>query len=246
MFSRFRDYVRRVRLANARVDAWDALVEDAADRAETDEARVGQLTESAWQAAADRWDVAWAGRWDVPRHDRHPELWERRTAAVVDAERRADDLAQSSTSTAVEIDAADDETERLHQEHINTKGNTMSETTYGASVAALQQLDQKAQSCESEAQRCEQGAQGMTTSQATLDASLAKFKLDGRTRAASQRLQEATGAFERLIAEVKTDAHSLSASTKAALEAVGQHRQLAQAVQEHGEAAQMDWYRGGR
>lgn len=119
-------------------------------------------------------------------------------------------------------------------------------TTYGATVAALQQLDQKAQLSEHAAQTCASGVQGMTNSQAALDAALTKFKLDQRTLGASKRLQEATGALERAVAATSVRARCVSESTQTALQTVGEHRQLAQAVQEHGEAAEMEWYRNGR
>jgi hypothetical protein len=119
-------------------------------------------------------------------------------------------------------------------------------TTYGASVAALQTMDQKAQGCDQAAQTCAQGVQGMTASQQALDAALHRFELDRRTLTASARLQDSSDALERTANEVAAESRRLGESTQAALESVGQHRQLAQAVQEHGEAAQMGWYRGGR
>lgn len=119
-------------------------------------------------------------------------------------------------------------------------------TTYGATVVALQTLDAKAQVCEQDSQQCARGMQDMTASQAALDQALTRFRLDGRTLAASQRLQEATETLERLVAEGASTARAIVASTLTALESVGTHRRLAQAVQEHGEAADMGWYRGGR
>jgi hypothetical protein len=125
--------------------------------------------------------------------------------------------------------------------------NTMSEaTTYGASITALQTLDQKAQECEMVATDCATGAQEMTSSQATLDAALTKFKLDQRTLAASKRTQEATAGLEGAISTAKAAFCRLAELTETALESVGGHRRLAQAVQEHGEAAQQGWYHNGR
>ncbi len=119
-------------------------------------------------------------------------------------------------------------------------------TTYGASVAALQALDREAQLCEQDGRRCAQGMQGMTASQGALDNALTRFQLDRRTLSASQRLQEATDCLERVVEEGAAAAGRVAEATQAALESVGGHRQLAQAVQEHGEAAQMSWYRSGR
>jgi hypothetical protein len=119
-------------------------------------------------------------------------------------------------------------------------------TTYGASVAALQKLDTDAQVDEHDDRRCAQGVQGMTASQEALDNALTRFELDQRTLSASKRLQETTGALERLVADGASAAGRVAEATQTALESVGGHRQLAQAVQEHGEAAQMGWYRNGR
>lgn len=119
-------------------------------------------------------------------------------------------------------------------------------TTYGGTVVALQNLDETAQVCEQDSQQCSRGMQDMTASQEVLDQALARFRLDGRTLAASKRLQEATAALQRLVADGAYTAREIVAATLVALESVGAHRRLAQAVQEHGEAADMQWYRGGR
>jgi hypothetical protein len=119
-------------------------------------------------------------------------------------------------------------------------------TTYGASVTALQSLDQKAQACEMTATGCATGVQEMTTSQAALDSALTKFQLDQRTLAASRRTQEATGGLEQAVGAAASAFRRLAELTQAALESVGGHRRLAQAVQEHGEAADMRFYTGGR
>ena len=119
-------------------------------------------------------------------------------------------------------------------------------TTLGAALTAAQALDDKAQSCEQTGELCARGAEAMTQSQGALDAALIKFQLDRRTLAASKLMQEATHGLEEAAAHVGGSARALSELSKTLLERLGGHRRLAQAVQEHGEAAQMGWYGGGR
>lgn len=119
-------------------------------------------------------------------------------------------------------------------------------TTFSATVAALQELDQDAQECEQEGRRCSVYFVDLIVSQDTLNAALMRFKLDARTMAASQRLREATSQLGQTIDEANAGDRRVSEATQAALETVGQHRRLAEAVQEKGDAAAMPWYCGGR